>query len=70
MKNNKKKSEKELFEEEIKNWPNELQQEEKEILEGFDLIKEDANPKFTSIEEADKFYEAVPWEDYLEKWLK
>ena len=70
MKPNNEKSEKELFDEEIKNWPLELEQEFQKLIKEYNLIKEEKIPKFNSVEEADKYYQAVSWDDYKKKWLK
>ncbi len=69
MKTNNEKSEKELFDEEIKNWPLELEQEFQELIKEYNIIKEEKNPKYNSIEEADRYYQAVSWDEYKKKWL-
>ena len=70
MKNSNDKSEKELFDEEIKNWPLELEQEFQELIKKDNLIKEEKFPKFNSVEEADRYYQAVSWDEYKKEWLK
>ena len=65
-----KKSEKELFDEEINNWPLELEQEFQELIKESNLIKEEIIPNFNSVEEADRYYQAVSWEEYKKKWLR
>ena len=60
------KSEKEIFDEEIKNWPLELEQEAERLMN----VKEDKPPKFNSIEKADRYYQAISWDEYKKKLLK
>ena len=67
MKTNNKKSEKELFDEEIKNWPLELEQLAEESRRKNKIINED----ITSQKEFDKYFdECISWEEYKKKWLK
>lgn len=67
---NNNKSEKELFEEEINNWPKELEQGAEKLMKEYNILKEEKLPRFNSIDEADKYYQAIPWDEYKKKWLK
>lgn len=66
MKVNYKKSEKELFDEEIRNWPIELEQLVEKNKEESKII----NESISSEEDFDRYFdECIPWDEYKKKWL-
>lgn len=63
---NNKKSEKELFDEEIKNWPIELEQ----LAEESRRKSKKLNEGITSQKEFDKYFEdCISWDEYRNKWI-
>lgn len=67
MNNTMGKSKKEIFDEEIKNWPDELEKIAEEANKKYGLITENIN----SLEDFLKYAEkCIPWEEYKKEWLK
>ena len=67
MNNTMRKSKKEIFDEEIKNWPDELEKIAEEANKKYGLITENIN----SLEDFLKYAEkCIPWEEYKKEWLK
>lgn len=64
------KSEKDLFDEEIENWPIELEKEVEEINRKFNLLYENKSRNFQSLEDIRKYYNSVPWDDFVKEWIK
>ena len=66
------KTERELFEEEMAKWPEELEREAEEIRKQSKKLHEGPTPQFNSIEEFRKYYNSMPWEEYKKKkkWMK
>lgn len=61
------KSKKEIFDEEIKNWPRELEKIAEDANKKYGLITENIN----SLEDFLKYAEkCIPWEEYKKEWLK
>ncbi|MDE6050298.1 MAG: hypothetical protein K2G08_01315 [Paramuribaculum sp.] len=64
------KTERELFEEEMAKWPEELERRAEERRKKSSKLHEGPTPHFNSIEEADKYYNAIPLEDFIKEWIK
>ena len=64
------KSEKELLDEEMKKWPEELEKEAAKINKESNLLQETASCDFKSIEDIRKHYNSMPWNEYVKKWMK
>lgn len=70
MKNPSNKTEKELLDEAMEKWPEELEREIEAIQHRYSLITEGSVPNFKSIEEIRAFYGSIPWEEYKKKWIR
>ena len=61
------KTDKDLFDEEIKAWPEELEKIAEEVNKKYGLITENIN----SIDDFLKYAETcIPWEEYKKDWMK
>lgn len=71
MKKNKSmnKTERELFEEEMAKWPEELEREFEEIRRQNKKLNEGHTPQFNSIEEFRKYYNSMPLDEFIKKLL-
>ena len=67
MNNTMGKSKKEIFDEEIKNWPDELENIAEEANKKYGLITENINSLDDFLKYAEK---CIPWEEYKKEWLK
>ena len=63
------KTERELFEKEMAKWPEELEQRAEERRRKSKKLYEGPTPQFNSVEEVMKYYNAVPWEEYINSLL-
>lgn len=63
------KTEQELFEEEMAKWPEELERLAEERRRKSKKLHEGSTPKFNSIEEADTYYDATSWDDFIRELL-
>ncbi|HBC84682.1 MAG TPA: hypothetical protein DCZ30_04525 [Clostridiales bacterium] len=63
------KSERELFEEEMAKWIEETERRADERRKKSKKLHEGLTPQFNSIEEADKYYNAIPWDEVYQRLL-
>ena len=59
--------EKEIFDEEIKNWPDELEKIAEEANKEYGLITENIKSKIDFLKYAET---CIPWEEYKKDWMK
>ena len=72
MKQNKEtnKTERELFEEEIAKWPEELERRAEERRKHNQKHRKGPTPQFNSIQEFLEYYPgSMPWDDFFQKWI-
>ena len=67
---NRTKSEKELFDKEIENWPQQIQVMINNIRMESKFIDERNMPEFKTKEDTRKYFHSRPFSDFLKEWLK
>ena len=71
MKNSSNKTEKELFDEAMEKWPEELELEANEINQTFNLIEEDRKLNLNNEDEILRYCsDCIPWNEFVKDWIK